>query len=84
MAQISDNDPVVLVAHGQMQRPAMRRARATPAILAQHMRRPGALSLDDVRYAILESGGRISIVQASAPVGGNATGDTPPPWLDRP
>ena len=81
-ARVSDNPPVVLVAHGRMQHAAMRQARVSPAILAQHMRSAGTLSLEDVRYAVLESGGRINIIQAGAPPAATGTDDALPPDLD--
>lgn len=75
-ARVSDNAPVVLVAHGRVQHAAMRRARVTQAILFQHMRRAGAVSVDDIRYAILESGGEISIVERD---GAGPAPDSPSP-----
>lgn len=80
-ARLSDNAPVVLVAHGRMQHAAMRRARVTPANLSEHMRRAGALSLADIRYAVLESGGTISIVQGGDAGPGPGSADRLPPNL---
>ncbi|WP_299365129.1 DUF421 domain-containing protein [uncultured Paracoccus sp.] len=66
-----DNAPVVLVARGRLQRQAIRQSRVSEAIIAQHLRQAGVTDLSRVRFAVLESGGNLSIVQ----------GD-PEDWLD--
>ena len=58
-----DNRPVVLVEHGQLCEQAMRSARISPAILHQNMRQAGVESLSDIKFAVLESGGAISLVR---------------------
>ena len=83
LSRASDNAPVVLVAHDQVQDRAMRRARVTRAILAQHMRRAGALSLNEVRFAVLESGGQISIVTGDRDAPPVHRGGRAPPNLDK-
>lgn len=60
-----DNAPVVLVEHGQVREAAMRRSRVARATLHQNMRDAGVTELPDVKFAVLESGGTISIVKAS-------------------
>ncbi|CAM3572356.1 DUF421 domain-containing protein [Deinococcus frigens] len=58
-----DNGPVVLVERGQIRREAMRRARISDAILHEQLRQAGVNSVDGVAFAVLESGGRISVLQ---------------------
>lgn len=58
----ADNDPVVLVEHGQRRDRAMRSSRVSPAILDQHLRQAGVRTVDDVHLAVLESGGTISVI----------------------
>ncbi|CAM3295313.1 DUF421 domain-containing protein [Deinococcus saxicola] len=57
-----DNGPVVLVERGQIRREAMRRARVSDAILSEELRRAGVNSVGGVAFAVLESGGRISVL----------------------
>ena len=59
-----DNDPVVLVEHGTMRHAAMKRARVSPAILQQNLRSSGVTDVSEVKFAVLDSGGKISVVKA--------------------
>lgn len=59
-----DNAPVVLVENGQVREAAMRRSRVARATLHQTMRDAGVTELEAVKFAVLESGGTISIVKA--------------------
>lgn len=59
-----DNSPVVLVENGQVQEGAMRRSRVARATLEGKMREAGVTEVSDVRFAVLESGGTISVVKA--------------------
>jgi len=59
-----DNSPVVLVEHGQVREDAMRGSRVARATLHQNMRDAGVTDLAGVKFAVLESGGTISIVKA--------------------
>lgn len=61
-----DNPPVVLVEKGTKLKENMRRARISDDILHQHMRSAGVLDIADVQWAVLESGGSLSIVKDSA------------------
>ncbi|QFP75619.1 DUF421 domain-containing protein [Deinococcus sp. AJ005] len=58
-----DNGPVVLVERGQIRREAMNQARVSDAILNEELRRAGVNSVEGVAFAVLESGGRISVLQ---------------------
>jgi uncharacterized membrane protein YcaP (DUF421 family) len=58
-----DNGPVVLVERGQIRHGAMRHARVSEAILYEELRQAGVNSVDGVAFAVLESGGRISVLQ---------------------
>lgn len=59
-----DNSPVVLVENGVLRGDAMRRSRVARATLDQKMRDAGVTDLPDVKFAVLESGGTISVVKA--------------------
>lgn len=61
--QTFDNAPVVLVEKGCKLSGNMQRARISDEILYQHMRSAGVLTLSDVQWAVLESGGSISVVR---------------------
>lgn len=62
---VFDNEPVILVEHGVLREETMKRSRVSRAILEQHLRAAGVTELSDVRFAVLESGGKISVVQRS-------------------
>lgn len=64
--KVFDNEPVVLVENGVMRREAMKGARVSEAILWQNLRATGVDSLESVRFAVLESGGTISVIESSA------------------
>ena len=59
-----DNSPVVLVENGVLRADAMRRSRVARATLDGQMRGAGVTDLAGVKFAVLESGGTISIVKA--------------------
>jgi uncharacterized membrane protein YcaP (DUF421 family) len=59
---ILEGDPIVLIADGQIQERALRRQRMTGEELAAEARQSSIGSLGDVRYAILESTGKISFI----------------------
>ncbi len=61
--RLFDNGPVVLVERGTIRHEAMRRARVSEAILNEELRRAGVNSVEGVAFAVLESGGRISVLQ---------------------
>lgn len=58
-----DNKPVVLIERGQVREEAMRRARVSRAILDENLRAAGVADVGKVQFAVLESGGKISVVQ---------------------
>lgn len=58
-----DNPPIVLIEHGQYLEGAMRRARVSQQSLEQQLRSQGVGEVSQVRFAILESGGTVSVVQ---------------------
>src|SRR3954447_6443348 len=57
-----EGDPIVLVVDGQVQERVLRRQRITDDELAAEARQNSIGSLADVRYAILESSGKISFI----------------------
>lgn len=59
-----ESAPAVLVADGRMIERNMNRERITPAELYSELRMTGLVDLTQVRWAILESDGKISIVRA--------------------
>lgn len=61
--RVFDNGPVVLVERGQIRHGAMRQARVSEAILYEELRQAGVNNVEGVAFAVLESGGRISVLQ---------------------
>lgn len=61
---VFDNEPVVLVEHGVMREQVMRKARVSPAILEQSLRASGIQDVSQVKFAVLESGGAVSVIKA--------------------
>jgi uncharacterized membrane protein YcaP (DUF421 family) len=57
-----EGDPIVLISDGQVNERALHRQRITDDELKAEARQQSIGSLDDVRYAILESGGKISFI----------------------
>ena len=60
-----DNEPLILVENGVMRENVMKRARVSRAMLDQQLRSAGLTDLTEVKFAVLESGGTISIVKHS-------------------
>lgn len=57
-----EGDPIVLIADGEINERALHRQRITDDELAAEARQQSIGSLDQVRYAILETGGKISFI----------------------
>jgi uncharacterized membrane protein YcaP (DUF421 family) len=62
---ILEGEPVVLVADGQVLERALKRERITVDELGAEARQQQIGSLGDVRFAVLETSGKISFVQSS-------------------
>jgi uncharacterized membrane protein YcaP (DUF421 family) len=62
---ILNGEPIVLVQDGELVEANLRRQRLTPEEIGAEARLEGISSLDDVRWAILETDGRISFVERS-------------------
>jgi uncharacterized membrane protein YcaP (DUF421 family) len=62
---ILEGEPIVLVEQGQIIERNMRRERLTADDLAEKARLNGVGSLDDVRWAVLETNGDISFIKRS-------------------
>jgi uncharacterized membrane protein YcaP (DUF421 family) len=60
-----EGEPVMLIADGRLLERNLHRQRMTFEELAAEARQQSIGSLDDVRYAVLESNGRISFLQKS-------------------
>ena len=61
-----DNPPTVLIERGQYQHRAMRHARVSMQSLEQQLRNQGVADVSKVQFAILESGGTISVISGDA------------------
>jgi uncharacterized membrane protein YcaP (DUF421 family) len=59
---ITEGEPIILIHEGQIVEPNLRRERLTRGDLEEEARRQQLISLEDVRWAILEDGGTISII----------------------
>jgi uncharacterized membrane protein YcaP (DUF421 family) len=60
---ILDGEPIVLIEDGELIEPNLRRQRLTREEIGAEARLEGINSLDDVRWAILETNGQISFVK---------------------
>jgi len=60
--QILEGDPIVVVHHGEVLLPAIRRQRMTVDEIHQSARSEGIADLADVELAILESDGKLSFI----------------------
>jgi uncharacterized membrane protein YcaP (DUF421 family) len=58
---ITEGEPIILIHEGQIVEPNLRRERLTRNDLEEDAGRQQLTSLDDIRWAILEDGGTISI-----------------------
>ena len=54
--------PALLIVHGRIDQSQMRKNRFTPDELAEALRSQGALDLNEVQYAILETDGKLNVV----------------------
>ncbi len=54
--------PALLIRHGRIDQKQMRRNRFTPDELAEALRNQGALDLNEVEYAILETDGQLNVI----------------------
>jgi uncharacterized membrane protein YcaP (DUF421 family) len=59
---ITEGEPIVLVEDGRVIERNLRRERLTRGDLEEEARRQQISSLDDIRWAILEKGGSISVI----------------------
>jgi uncharacterized membrane protein YcaP (DUF421 family) len=59
-------DPIILVADGRILERNLRRQRMTVEELGAEARLAQITSLEDVRYAVLETNGKVSFVTASS------------------
>jgi uncharacterized membrane protein YcaP (DUF421 family) len=62
---ITEGEPIILIHDGQIVKANLRRERLTRNDLEEEARRQQLVSLDQVRWAILEDGGSISIIPKS-------------------
>jgi uncharacterized membrane protein YcaP (DUF421 family) len=65
MRRVFEGAPIVLVSDGEIIEQNLRRERLTVEELAAEARLQQVASLDDVRFAVLETGGKISIIPKS-------------------
>lgn len=77
VAHLTEGEPTVLIAHGELQVDAMDRERVSAKELFSEMHQAGLTTLAQVQWAILESSGTISMVPTSgdATAGGNRQND---------
>jgi uncharacterized membrane protein YcaP (DUF421 family) len=59
---ITEGEPIILIHDGQLVEQNLRRERLTRGDLEEEVRRQQLTTLDEVRWAILEDGGTISII----------------------
>ena len=61
--RVIEGEPVVLARNGQLLREVLRRELVSTGDFAQAMREAGCAELEDVEVALLETNGRIAIIQ---------------------
>jgi uncharacterized membrane protein YcaP (DUF421 family) len=61
--RIADGTPIVLLSHGEWHSDIMERARIQPQDIMAAARGKGLVRLEQIKYAILERNGNISIVE---------------------
>jgi len=66
MERIVEHSPTVIVRHGRILRDSLRRERLSLAELRSALRTQGVMSLQDVRYVILEEDGKLSAISRRA------------------
>lgn len=66
-ARLIEGTPRILVSHGRRLKHAMDRERVSIAELTEAMRREGHTNITDIRFAILENDGKISIIPRERP-----------------
>ncbi len=64
---ILDGEPVIVIEDGRLIEGNLRRERMTAGEVAAAARQEGIGSLDDVRWGVLETSGRISFIAKKAP-----------------
>lgn len=80
LQDVLESPPTLLVAGGRLLEQAMNRERIVPDELFSEMRRQGMATLDEVRFAVLESSGNITFVRQGGPRDSQrAAGDEPGP-----
>jgi len=62
---VLEGEPVVLVENGKMIEPNMRRERITVDDLEAEGRKQQVESIDDMKWAVLETGGQVSVIPKS-------------------
>ena len=65
MRRVFEGAPIVLVSDGEIIEQNLRRERLTVEELAAEARLQQVASLEDVRFAVLETGGKISVIPKS-------------------
>src|SRR5436305_5067576 len=65
MRSVLEGQPVVLMENGRMIEPNMKRERITVEDIESQARQQQVTDLADIRWAVLETSGRISIIPAS-------------------
>jgi len=69
MRPILDGEPIVLVEDGRVIEPNMRRERITIEDIAEEARQDGIGSLEEIRWAVLETSGGMSFIKKDPTVG---------------
>jgi uncharacterized membrane protein YcaP (DUF421 family) len=67
MRPLLNGEPIVLVEDGEVIEPNLRRQRLTREEIGAEARLEGISAIEDVRWAILETNGRISFVERTGP-----------------
>ncbi|NUZ05800.1 DUF421 domain-containing protein [Piscinibacter koreensis] len=73
--RLLEGEPRVIVRNGELLRDNLRRDRMTPAEVESEMRLAGIAKLQDVAWAVLEPGGKISFIRKDGKAANPGAGD---------
>lgn len=66
VSEVLDGKPTLLVERGRLLPDALARERVPPGEVASEVRRAGVERLEDVRWVVLEPGGKVSVIREEA------------------
>ena len=77
LERLVEHEPTILVRHGRVLWPNVRREHMSPADFRSALRQEGVISLRDIRFVVLEPDGRLSVIRRQPPASEPATDPRP-------